>query len=157
MRSSRVVQANDRKRLCYQVYLYFLTYFAYCCFHNTRECWSYIKEYVENDTGWSTGDVGLIDACFLFAYSAGLYIAGVLGDNFNIRRILTITYAGVCIFMYFIGFGYELGVHGLWYFCIFFALNGLFQSSGLPMLVAVMGNWFGRRGRGFVLGLWTSC
>ena len=32
--------------------------------------------------------------------------------------------------------------------------SGLIQSSGWPTVVAVMGNWFGKSSRGFVLGLW---
>ncbi len=32
----------------------------------------------------------------------------------------------------------------------------LFQSTGWPGVVAVMGNWFGKQGRGFLMGIWNS-
>ena len=35
-------------------------------------------------------------------------------------------------------------------------LNGLFQSTGWPGLVAVMGNWFGKGKRGFLFGMWAG-
>lgn len=36
------------------------------------------------------------------------------------------------------------------------ALNGLFQSTGWPCVVAVMGNWFGKSSRGIVFGIWSA-
>lgn len=35
--------------------------------------------------------------------------------------------------------------------------NGLFQSVGWPIEVAIMGNWFGHNARGTVMGVWSSC
>merc|ERR550534_1772954 len=55
-----------------------------------------------------------------------------------------------CLFEYF-HFYNEYAYIALW------ALNGLIQSSGWPTVVAVMGNWFGKSSRGFVLGLWSAC
>jgi len=43
------------------------------------------------------------------------------------------------------------------FYLIIWALNGLVQSSGWPCVVAIIGNWFGKTGRGFIFGLWSSC
>lgn len=39
----------------------------------------------------------------------------------------------------------------------FWALNGLAQSTGWPCVVAIMGNWFGKEGRGLIFGIWSAC
>merc|ERR1719197_2388100 len=34
-------------------------------------------------------------------------------------------------------------------------IHGLFQSTGGPVNTVIMGNWFGKKNRGFIFGLWT--
>ena len=34
-------------------------------------------------------------------------------------------------------------------------LHGLFQSTGGPVNTSIMGNWFPKKGRGLIFGLWT--
>lgn len=33
-------------------------------------------------------------------------------------------------------------------------LNGFVQSTGWPGVMGVMGNWFGKGGRGLLMGIW---
>jgi OPA family glycerol-3-phosphate transporter-like MFS transporter 1/2 len=33
---------------------------------------------------------------------------------------------------------------------------GLFQATGWPSVVAVIGNWFGKRKRGLIMGIWNA-
>jgi MFS transporter, OPA family, solute carrier family 37 (glycerol-3-phosphate transporter), member 1/2 len=35
-------------------------------------------------------------------------------------------------------------------------IAGLFQSSGWPSVVAVVGNWFGKSKRGLIMGIWNA-
>jgi len=55
-----------------------------------------------------------------------------------------------------IGLGGLWKIRTVWYYLFFFALNGIVQSVGWPSVVAIMGNWFGKSGRGFLFGVWTS-
>ncbi|XP_030323486.1 sugar phosphate exchanger 3 isoform X3 [Calypte anna] len=50
-----------------------------------------------------------------------------------------------------------LHFYNKWFYCCLWVVNGLLQSTGWPCVVAVMGNWFGKAGRGFVFGLWSAC
>jgi len=43
------------------------------------------------------------------------------------------------------------------FYSVIWCFNGLIQSTGWPSVVAVMGNWFGKSGRGLVFGIWSSC
>ena len=39
---------------------------------------------------------------------------------------------------------------------IYMFLNAQLQSTGWPGVVAVIGNWFGKKRRGLLLGVWNS-
>ena len=47
--------------------------------------------------------------------------------------------------------------YALGFFLFVFAqfLHGLFQSTGGPVNTSIMGNWFPKKGRGLIFGLWT--
>lgn len=48
------------------------------------------------------------------------------------------------------------GIQNQFFYYFLFALNGLMQSSGFPTCVSIFTNWFGKRGRGTLFGLWCS-
>lgn len=35
-------------------------------------------------------------------------------------------------------------------------MGGIFQTSGAPAVVAVLGNWYGKGQRGLIFGIWSS-
>ena len=54
------------------------------------------------------------------------------------------------------GMSYFWGLHSLVYLLFLQILGGLFQATGWPSVVAVMGNWFGKRKRGLIMGVWNA-
>ena len=55
-----------------------------------------------------------------------------------------------------VGFGGVWQIKNVWYYLIFFAINGMFQSLGWPLVLSVMGNWFGKNNRGMLFGIFAS-
>ncbi|URE36423.1 Major Facilitator Superfamily [Musa troglodytarum] len=113
--------------------------------------------------GWSpfntlvgTAMLGQIDVAFLSVYSLGMYFAGHLGDRFDLRILLTIGMVGTGIFTSLFGAGYWLNIHSFYYFLAVQMLAGLFQSTGWPSVMAVVGNWFGKKKRGLIMGIWNA-
>ncbi|KAF6140391.1 hypothetical protein GIB67_013160 [Kingdonia uniflora] len=97
-----------------------------------------------------------LDLAFLLCYSFGMYFAGHLGDRIDLRIFLTVGMVGTGIFTSLFGLGYWLNIHHFSYFLIVQMLAGLFQSTGWPSVVAVVGNWFGKRKRGLIMGIWNA-
>ncbi|KAJ6830741.1 putative glycerol-3-phosphate transporter 1 [Iris pallida] len=108
------------------------------------------------DGSGGTAMLGEIDVAFLAMYSFGMYFAGHLGDRVNLRILLTIGMVGSGIFTSFFGVGYWLNIHSFYYYLVIQMLGGLFQSTGWPSVVAVVGNWFGKRKRGLIMGIWNA-
>lgn len=139
--------------------IFTLTYVSYAGLHFTREGWSILKTDIEEDEppglGWEdTNNTGIIDFFFLFAYSFGLFISGVLGDNYPIRIILPIGFSIVSLMVFMVSLGGSWRIEKFYYYAAFFAINGLFQSIGWPSYISIMGNWFSQDSRGLVFGFW---
>ncbi|TMW60401.1 hypothetical protein Poli38472_000443 [Pythium oligandrum] len=145
--------------------VFLLTFFSYVMFHACRKSFSAIKGQM-SDEQWIHSALypkeqqaqmyGLLDTLFMAFYAVGLYISGVLGDNYDLRRIIAggMWLTGVIVLMF--GLGAFADIHSLGFYATLWALNGLVQSCGWPANVAVMGKWFSQRERGAVLGIWSG-
>lgn len=113
---------------------------------------------VVSPTGMTNGKVllGSCDSVYLIFYAAGLFVSGHIADNMSLRLFLCIGMlgAGTCIIL--IGCAHVWNIHSLWYFYVIYAIQGLFQATGWPAVVAVMGNWFRKDTRGLVMGIWNA-
>ncbi|XAR54900.1 Glycerol-3-phosphate-transporting ATPase [Bertholletia excelsa] len=103
-----------------------------------------------------TSKLGEIDVAFLACYSVGMYVAGHLGDSLDLRLFLTTGMLGSGIFVGLFGMGYFWNIHRFWFYLVMQMVAGLFQATGWPSVVAVIGNWFGKRKRGLIMGVWNA-
>ncbi|XP_029317491.1 sugar phosphate exchanger 3 isoform X2 [Cottoperca gobio] len=164
---------------------FLLTFFSYVLLHASRKTFSNVKVSISaqwtpsvrngsaaafspNQT-WednhlfeneeqATLFLGALDSIFLFSYAVGLYFSGVIGDRVNLRYVLCVGLCGSAAVEFVFGTLTEwLHIYNIYLYCGLWVLNGLLQSAVWPCVVAVMGNWFGKTGRGFVFGLWSAC
>uniref|UniRef100_A0A0C9RWG8 TSA: Wollemia nobilis Ref_Wollemi_Transcript_8812_3231 transcribed RNA sequence n=1 Tax=Wollemia nobilis TaxID=56998 RepID=A0A0C9RWG8_9CONI len=103
-----------------------------------------------------TALLGEIDVAFLSVYSLGMYFSGHVGDRVDLRVFLTVGMVGSGIFVALFGMGYWLNIHNFYFFLCMQMMAGLFQATGWPSVVAVVGNWFGKRKRGLIMGIWNA-
>ncbi|KRY84084.1 Sugar phosphate exchanger 3 [Trichinella pseudospiralis] len=112
--------------------------------------------------------LGILDAIFMFCYATvnllfrlmklGLFINGILGDRFDPRLVLAFGMWGSAITNFLFGTLTEwLQFYSIPFYVIIWTANGFVQSAGWPAEVCIMANWFGRGGRGLILGLWSAC
>lgn len=166
----------------HQTIVLILTFVAYSSYHVTRKTTSIVKTVFDPQTpqlgfspwqsfyfhtaiddGWApfntpdgTAMLGMIDVAFLSVYAFGMYLAGHLGDRLDLRVVLTFGMIGTGLFTCMFGIGYWLNIHSFYYYLVIQMMAGLFQSSGWPSVVAVMGNWFGKKKRGLIMGVWNA-
>ncbi|KAL3834628.1 hypothetical protein ACJIZ3_009364 [Penstemon smallii] len=159
----------------YQAIVLVVTFFAYLSYHATRKTASIVKSALDPKSpeaskrpwmigaGWSpfngsdgTALLGELDVAFLFVYAMGMYFSGHVGDRMDLRIFLTIGMVGTGLFTSLFGVGYWANIHLFYYYLIVQMLAGLFQSTGWPSVVAVVGNWFGKKKRGLIMGIWNA-
>ncbi|XP_072762406.1 glucose-6-phosphate exchanger SLC37A2 isoform X2 [Anoplolepis gracilipes] len=160
-----------------------LTYLAYTCYHMTRKPISVVKSVLTlncsnllpppnipvNDSNrdtwcdWAPFDtedapalLGMLDSAFLFAYAAAMFLSGFIAERVNLRYFLSFGMLASGISSYLFGIAKPYNIHNLWYFIFVQAIGGIFQTSGWPGVVSVMGNWFGKGKRGLIFGIWNS-
>lgn len=100
--------------------------------------------------------LGQLDVAFLAVYAIGMYFSGHFGDRCDLRIFLTIGMVGTGVFTSLFGLGFWGNIHNFYYYLLVQMVAGLFQSTGWPSVVAVLGNWFGKRKRGLIMGIWNA-
>ncbi|KAH0902237.1 hypothetical protein HID58_041740 [Brassica napus] len=150
----------------YQALVFTLTFVAYIAFHAARKPNSIVKGTLSASTvrgGWSPFDgpdgtalLGQIDLAFLSVYAVGMFVAGHLGDRLDLRTFLTIGMIGTGLFTALFGVAFWANFHSFYYFLAVQVLAGWFQSIGWPCVVAVLGNWFDKKRRGMIMGVWSA-
>lgn len=168
----------------HQAIVLIVTFLAYTSYHATRKTTSIIKSSLDpqspDDTtlsflqssktlwwlvasGWApfngangTELLGDLDLAFLFVYAIGMFFSGHIGDRMNLRIFLTIGMVGTGVLTSLFGVGYWANIHIFYYYLIVQMVAGLFQSTGWPCVVAVVGNWFGKSKRGLIMGIWNA-
>ncbi|XP_030071093.1 sugar phosphate exchanger 3 [Microcaecilia unicolor] len=169
----------------HHIAVFLLTFFSYALLHASRKTFSNVKVsissqwtpfsfnssvfIVEPDEIWknihlfpdkdaATLFLGLLDTIFLFSYAVGLFISGMIGDRLNMRWVLSFGMCSSALVMFVFGTVTEwLHFYNKIFYCTLWIMNGLLQSTCWPCVVAIMGNWFGKAGRGFIFGLWSAC
>ncbi|XP_069927513.1 sugar phosphate exchanger 3 isoform X4 [Oryctolagus cuniculus] len=139
----------------HHVAVFLLTFFSYSLLHASRKTFSNVKVSISKQwtpSAFNTSaalPVEVWDSNRLFpsAEEATLFLG-------TLDTIFLFSYAVVFVF----GTVTEwLRFYNRWLYCGLWIVNGLLQSTGWPCVVAVMGNWFGKAGRGVVFGLWSAC
>ncbi|XP_035306776.1 sugar phosphate exchanger 3 isoform X5 [Cricetulus griseus] len=167
----------------HHVAVFLLTFFSYSLLHASRKTFSNVKVSISKQWTpnafntsidlpaeiWSSNHLfpsteeatlflGTLDTVFLFSYAVGLFISGIIGDRLNLRWVLSFGMCSSAFVVFVFGTLTEwLHFYSKWLYCGLWIGNGLLQSTGWPCVVAVMGNWFGKAGRGVVFGLWSAC
>lgn len=138
---------GDRRRLALAV-----SWLAYATSYLGRKGFGAVKKPLERDLGLTTAELGLIDTGFLAAYALGQFGSGVMADRIGSRWLVgfgLLGSAAACL-----AFGASSGALAL---VSWFALNGLFQSTGWPGTTRVVAEWTPAERRGRVMSLWSTC
>lgn len=85
-----------------------------------------------------------------------MFGSGFVAERVSLRYFLTFGMLFSAIFTYMFGIAKLYDIHSLWYFVIVQALAGMFQTTGWPGVVTIVGRWFGKSKRGLIFGIWNS-
>jgi OPA family glycerol-3-phosphate transporter-like MFS transporter len=133
--------------------IFSITWLAYGGFYLTRKAFSVAKNELKKPEimGMSRGDMSWIDGANSVAYALGQFLFGTLGDKVGTRVIVITGMLASVVTAAAMGFS-----NTLWLMGALFALQGLCQSSGWAPLSKNVGEFFSRRERGRVMGVWCT-
>ena len=101
--------------------------------------------------------LSLLDTFFFAFYAIAIFSLGGFSDYKDPRCILTLSLCMCAIFLVLFGIGYYLNIHQLFFYCLVWGLEAVFQALCWPAVMTVLGHWFVGTSRHFTLGLWCSC
>lgn len=150
---------HDRRKKIEQIKVYLITYLAYSLVHFQREFWSLSKSKIvhEHPKELSKSILSRFDTAQLLAYAFFLYICGIIGDSYNQRLVLSGTLAALTIMFSLLSLPGFLDITSQPYFYCVQILIGVFNAFLFPCMIAIMGNWFPKKNRGFIVGMWATC
>jgi len=130
-----------------------ITWLAYAGFNLTRMSFAVSKVSIEGDPliHLSQTQMAWVDGAFLAAYAIGQFFWGVAGDRYGPRKVILAGMLCSVVTACVMGASASATM-----FVGLFFIQGLCQSSGWAPLVKNVGNFFSRRERGSVLGLWCT-
>ncbi|KMT03607.1 hypothetical protein BVRB_8g192800 [Beta vulgaris subsp. vulgaris] len=165
----------------HQTLILTITFFAYASLHASRKPPSIVKSVLgpeisinvtdplQDSTfshmglGWppfngtlGTHRLGELDLAFLSSYAIGMFFSGHFADTTDLRLFISSGMLLSAVFTVAFGCGYWFSIHSFLYFVLVQIFCGVFQSTGWPSVIAVVGNWFGKSKRGLIMGVWTS-
>ncbi|CAK9236252.1 unnamed protein product [Sphagnum troendelagicum] len=174
LRLLKRLRGKDLNFNAYRTSVLIITFISYAFYHMSRKPPSIAKTVLDPEDnmqsaatlqgrGWPPFDgktgkarLGEVDVAFLASYAIGMYFAGHLGDRLHLRLFLTVGMMVSGLFVCLFGLGYWLDIHYLSYFITVQVFAGLFQATGWPSVVTIVGNWFGKSRRGLIMGIWNA-
>lgn len=128
------------------------TWLSYVGFYFCRKHWNAAKAAIETQNGWSLATTaGNIGAAYLVAYAVGQFAAAPIGARLGPRRTLLIGMAAAIAVTCAMA-----GLTSPWLFGALMVVLGIAQATGWSGNVGTMANWFNKRERGRVMGLWST-
>lgn len=101
--------------------------------------------------------MALMNSDFLFCYALGGFFLSHLGDRYRKDRLIFVMYTGVALTEVLLGsLMFAPATLPPWPFFIVKTLNGTLQSFAWAVNFAILCNWFPRKGRGLLIGVWAT-
>jgi OPA family glycerol-3-phosphate transporter-like MFS transporter 1/2 len=154
------VSDTSKKMDSWRGIIFTVTFINYAMSHFSRKCYTNVKTDLVA-AGVDKIILSQMDMAFMFTYAAGSFISGRLGDMFPQNIIIAVGLFGSTFCLGLIQYFEYLGVvhynYQLGFFLFVMAqfIHGLMQATGGPVNTSVMGNWFPKKNRGLIFGLWT--
>lgn len=135
--------------------VFVLSFLCMASRHSCLEGWYVIKPTLTDTLALSSTWLGAIDTMYLFCYSIGLYVSGILEDGYSMKLVISIGMVLASLLYYFMVVMGSYGYVSPWFFLLCWGLQGFLQSTVWPGAVSLIGNWFPKASHGGWMGLWS--
>ena len=142
---------EDRRFRRAQWRILWATMLCYFFYYTGRQTFGFAIPGIEQELGIGKAALGWVSSAMLWCYAAGQAVNGNLGDRFGGRRMMSLGGLLSCLFNW--GVSFAGGLVGL---MVPWAINGYAQSMGWAPGSRVLSNWWSRRERGKVYGLYVG-
>jgi len=151
----------------WRIRAFYAVFFGYAFFYVCRSNLSVALPRLITDLGYTKTQVGIIGSTFYATYSIAKFVNGVLCDKANPRYFMGFGLLLAALANIAFAFGAKISfslsatlgivISPIFFFALFWLVNGWAQSMGSPMGPKVMSSWFSISERGTKYSLYNTC
>jgi phosphoglycerate transporter family protein len=124
---------------------------GYALFYCVRKNLSMAAKAITDEFQFSNTQWGVVLSVSTIVYALSKFLSGVVGDRANPRYLLSIGLLLSAVVNLVFGLGASLA-----FFIVFWALNNLFQGTGVPPCVRLLTSWYSPTEIGRAWGIWNA-
>lgn len=133
-----------RIRILYSMFI------GYAFYYFTRKSFTFAMPGLIQDLGFDKSQLGILGSILSITYGISKFVSGIVGDRVNSRYMMAfgLIMTGVCN----IAFGLSSSI---FFFALFWGLNGWFQGFGWPPCARLLTHWYSHSERGAWWSTWN--
>lgn len=146
------IDGNTRSNYNYwRTRTFYSIFIGYIFYYFTRKSYTFAMPLLATELHFQKSDLGLLVTVFSITYGVSKFVCGILGDKSNPRYFMG---AGLILTGVFnIAFGMS---SSMWFFVLFWGLNGWFQGFGWPPCARLLSFWYSLKNRGTWWSIWAT-
>lgn len=133
-----------RIRILYSMFI------GYAFYYFTRKSFTFAMPGLIQDLGFDKSQLGILGSILSITYGISKFASGIIGDKINPRYMMAIGLMMTGIFN--ICFGLSSSI---FFFALFWGLNGWFQGFGWPPCARFLTQWYSHSERGAWWSTWN--
>jgi OPA family sugar phosphate sensor protein UhpC-like MFS transporter len=133
-----------RIRILYSMFI------GYAFYYFTRKSFTFAMPGLIQDLGFDKSQLGILGSILSLTYGVSKFASGIIGDKTNPRYMMAfgLMLTGICN----ICFGFS---NTIFFFALFWGLNGWFQGFGWPPCARFLTQWYSHSERGSWWSTWN--
>ncbi|MDR3624019.1 MAG: phosphoglycerate transporter protein PgtP [Chlamydiales bacterium] len=131
--------------------IFYTMYIGYAFYYFTRKSYTFAMPALMENLGFDESQLGFLGTVLAITYGVSKFTSGILSDKSNPRFFMGIGLILTGVMNLFFGMS-----SSLFFFALFWGLNGWFQGWGWPPCARLLTHWYSQKERGTWWGLWNS-
>lgn len=131
--------------------MFYGMYVGYVFYYFSRKSFTFAMPAMMKDLGFDKSDLGILASILSIAYGASKFLSGIISDRSNPRYFMAVGL--ICTGILNIFFGLSSSI---FFFALFWGLNGYFQGFGWPPCARLLTHWYSQKERGTWWGFCSS-
>ena len=126
-------------------------YIGYAFYYFSRKSYTFAAPALVQELGLDKTELGMLGSILSISYGVSKFANGIIGDRSNPRYFMGIGLILTGVFNIFFGMS-----SSIWFFAIFWGLNGWFQGFGWPPCAKLLTHWYSHSERGRWWSIWNT-
>lgn len=150
-----IPEIKDKERVkeeykYWRIRILYSMFIGYAFYYFTRKSFTFAMPGLVADLGFDKSQLGILGSILSISYGISKFTSGMIGDQVNPRYMMALglIMTGVCN----ICFGFS---STLFFFALFWGLNGWFQGFGWPPCARFLTQWYSHSERGAWWSTWN--